>query len=201
MVINDGKRRRKAARTLVISRSTVNKIIKIYNESGDLDAGYRGDSKNNVKELGYTYKITRPVYQKRNDETSKNLRREYVRWTHSWAPIGQTLNAVVSERTKSYNDSSDCLNIVHCEAITSSVNGDLFKELENRLVTTLGNAEKFTFVIDNFFNNYDRTEEETPPLGTDDLIGRMRDICVHAISEHLKNLYAMQNVILKIVYR
>ncbi|KII65289.1 hypothetical protein RF11_02709 [Thelohanellus kitauei] len=40
-------------------------------------------------------------------------------------------------------------NIVHCEAVSSSVNGGIFKELINQLITTLGNAEKFTFVTDN----------------------------------------------------
>ncbi|KII61205.1 hypothetical protein RF11_11290 [Thelohanellus kitauei] len=164
MVIHDGKSRRETAKTLGISRTAVNKIIKKYEESGDVEAGHRSGSQHTfiseelkqrivqslndnttttiegikntlqcpvscvtvwrwVKDLGYTYKITRPVYQKRNDEASKSLRREYVRWynslnptyryrnliyidespfnihifrTHSWAPKGHTPNTVVS---------------------------------------------------------------------------------------------------------
>ncbi|KII66775.1 hypothetical protein RF11_15241 [Thelohanellus kitauei] len=135
MVINDGKTRRETARTLRISHSAVNKIIKKYNESGDVEAGRRGGSKHTVisdemkqrivqlindnttttiegikntiqcpvslvtvwrwvKELGYTYKITRPVYQKINDETSKNLRREYVRWYNSLNPTYRYRNLI-----------------------------------------------------------------------------------------------------------
>ncbi|KII62329.1 hypothetical protein RF11_15319 [Thelohanellus kitauei] len=104
------------------------------------------------------------------------------------------------------------LNIVHCEAITSSLNGDV--------IITLGNTEKFTFVMDNLnFHNMANFIEgtihdvrflayyspfvnpceevfshfkslvrrDTLPLRMDHLIVRMRYGCGHVTSEHLKN--------------
>ncbi|KII66774.1 hypothetical protein RF11_15240 [Thelohanellus kitauei] len=112
------------------------------------------------------------------------------------------------------------LNIVHCEAITSPVNGDVFKEFMNQVITTLGNTEKFTFVMDNvnfhhmenliegtihdirflppyspFLNPSEEVfsqlksyvRRDTAPLGTDDMIKRMRDACGRVTSEHLTN--------------
>ncbi|KII67632.1 hypothetical protein RF11_04505 [Thelohanellus kitauei] len=89
----------------------------------------------------------------------------------------------------------------------------------NQVITTLGNTEKFTFVIDTNFHHMANLIEgnihdtrflppyslflnpceedfsqlksyvrrETAPLGTDDLMGRMRDACGHVTSEHLTN--------------
>ncbi|KII61204.1 hypothetical protein RF11_11289 [Thelohanellus kitauei] len=99
------------------------------------------------------------------------------------------------------------LNIVHCEAVISSVNGDVFKQFMNQ-VKQLWETEKFTFVMDNVnfhhmtsliegtihdirflppYSPFLNPCEETPPIGNDDLIGTMRDACGHVTSAHLNN--------------
>ncbi|KII65377.1 hypothetical protein RF11_13238 [Thelohanellus kitauei] len=40
-----------------------------------------------VKSLGYRYKVTRPIYERRNDPDIKQKRVEYIRWYTSNSPI------------------------------------------------------------------------------------------------------------------
>ncbi|KII68556.1 hypothetical protein RF11_10747 [Thelohanellus kitauei] len=153
------------------------------------------------------------------DESPFNI---HIFRTHSWAPRGHTPNTVVSPRGTNVTIilAMKSLNIVHCEAVTSSVNRDVFKEFMNQVITTLGNTEKFTFVMDNLnFHHIENlidgtihdirflppfspflnpcqgvfsqlksyVRRDTAPLGTDDLIERLRNACVHVTFEHLTN--------------
>ncbi|KII64249.1 hypothetical protein RF11_02606 [Thelohanellus kitauei] len=139
--------------------------------------------------MGYTYKITRPVHEKRNDETTKLIRREYVRWynsndpyykirnliyidespfniclfrSHGCAPKSKTPNPVVKSRSQNVTMivAVNGLNIVHCEAICSSVNGEIFEQFMNEVKRIIGNEEEFTFILDNvnFHHSKDYTE-------------------------------------------
>ena len=131
-----------------------------------------------VTNLGYTYKITRPIYERRNDNDVKNLRIEYVRWytsispinryrnivfidespfnlhmfrSHSWARRGVTPNPIIRPRQRNVSMilAVNGLNIIHCEAVSVSVNTVLFQEYIDEVVRVLGTEEEFTLVMDN----------------------------------------------------
>lgn len=131
-----------------------------------------------VKNLGFTYKMTRPIYERRNDDRTKELRVDYIRWyngllhtyryrnliyidespfnihmlrSHGWAMRGRTPNPIVQPRGQNVTCilAVNGLNLVHCEAIMGSVNGLVFKSYIDRVCAILGREEDFTFVVDN----------------------------------------------------
>nr|XP_047125541.1 uncharacterized protein LOC124807583 [Hydra vulgaris] len=131
-----------------------------------------------VTNLGYTYKITRPIYERRNNNDVKNLRIEYVRWytsispinryrnivfiyessfnlhmfrSHSWARRGVTPNPIIHPRQRNVSMilAVNGLNIIHCEAVSVLVNTVLFQEYNDEVVRVLGTEEEFTLVMDN----------------------------------------------------
>ncbi|XP_065642833.1 uncharacterized protein LOC136074445 [Hydra vulgaris] len=131
-----------------------------------------------VTNLGYTYKITRPIYERRNDSAVKNLRIEYVRWytlvssihryrnivfidespfnlhmfrSHSWARRAVTPNPIIRPRQRNVSMilAVNGLSIIHCKAVSVSVNTVLFQEYIDEVVRVLGTEEEFTLVMDN----------------------------------------------------
>ncbi|MGL6145463.1 MAG: IS630 family transposase [Macrococcoides caseolyticum] len=131
-----------------------------------------------VKKLGFTYKLTRPIYERRNDVDVKNQRIQYIRWytgntpsfryrniiyidespfnihmfrSHSWAMRGVTPNPIIRPRQRNVTMilAINGANIIHCEAITTSVNGELFQEFMRTVMRILGNEEQYIFVMDN----------------------------------------------------
>ncbi|KII63588.1 hypothetical protein RF11_16399 [Thelohanellus kitauei] len=110
-----------------------------------------------MKQEGFTYKLTRPIYQRRNDADVKASSVEYTRWytstspifryrnvvfneespfnlhmfrSHSWARRGVTPNPKVRPRGRNVTMilAINSVNIIHCKAITTSVNADIFRE-------------------------------------------------------------------------
>lgn len=131
-----------------------------------------------VKSLGFTYKITRPIYELRNEASTKLQRQSYVRWynqlphpyrynnliyidespfnlhmlrSHSWAQRGRTPNPIIRPRGRNITMilAVSSSNLIHCEAIFSSVNADIFTSFMQQVIRIIGRDEAFTFVMDN----------------------------------------------------
>ena len=219
MVVNQGKSERDVAKTLNISRNTIQHIVNKYMDSNVSTPSARGGPRNVifnddireqiiimmndnqtktientrnrlgtqaclntvwrwVKGLGYTYKITRPIYERRNDPSIKEHRTQYIGWynshapsfryknlifidespinlhmfrSHSWAMKGVTPNPNIKPRSKNVTViiALNGDNIVHCEAIMTSVNGEIFKQFLNQVIRILGREEDYVFVVDN----------------------------------------------------
>ncbi|KII65393.1 hypothetical protein RF11_03495 [Thelohanellus kitauei] len=154
--------------------------------------------------------------KKETTKLLKNLRREYVRWHNSLNPTYRYRNLIyISKKdslmgTKRTHSKYSCvssrknvtiilamnsLNVVYCGAVTSSLNGDVFKEFLKQFVMDhanfhhLGNLIERTIHDIRFLQPYSpfmNPFEETAPLGTNDLIGRIRDACGRVTSERLK---------------
>ena len=135
MVVNQGKSERDVAKTLNISRNTIQHIVNKYMDSNVSTPSARGGPRNIifnddireqiiimmndnqtktiehtrnrlgtqaclntvwrwVKGLGYTYKITRPIYERRNDPSIKEHRIQYIRWYNPHAPSFRYKNLI-----------------------------------------------------------------------------------------------------------
>ncbi|KII64235.1 hypothetical protein RF11_02592 [Thelohanellus kitauei] len=138
-----------------------------------------------MKQEGFTYKLTRPIYQRRNDADVKASRVEYIRWytstspifryrnvvfidespfnlhmfrSHSWARRGVTPNPIVRPRGRNVTILAiNSVNIIHCEAITTSVNADIFREFLLEIKRILGRDEQYILVMDNV--NFHHSQE------------------------------------------
>ncbi|KII74292.1 hypothetical protein RF11_10030 [Thelohanellus kitauei] len=74
---------------------TIQEIKPALNVEADLTTVWRW-----VKSLGYMYKVTRPIYERRNDPDIKQQRVEYIRWYTSNSSIFRYLNIIfVDENT------------------------------------------------------------------------------------------------------
>lgn len=131
-----------------------------------------------VRSLGFTYKITRPIYERRNDEDVKEQRFHYANWylslnhleryrnvifidespfnihmfrSHSWAQRGTTPNPIIHPRRQNVTMilAISGANLIHCEAITTGVNSDIFSQFMAQLIRIVGTEENFIFVMDN----------------------------------------------------
>lgn len=131
-----------------------------------------------VKSLGFTYKITRPIYERRNDDDVKEQRFQYANWyltlnnlvryrnlifidespfnihmfrSHSWAQRGTTPNPIIHPRRQNVTMilAISGANLIHCEAITTGVNGNIFTQFMTELIRIIGTEESFIFVMDN----------------------------------------------------
>ncbi|XP_047142970.1 uncharacterized protein LOC124817188 [Hydra vulgaris] len=70
--------------------------------------------------------------------------------SHSWARRGVTPNPIIHPRQHNVSMilAVNGLNIIHCEAISVSVNTVLFQEYID-VIQVLGTEEEFTLVMDN----------------------------------------------------
>ena len=120
-----------------------------------------------VKNLGYTYKLVRPVYEKRNNMEIKLERQEYIRWyisllpsqklkniiyidespfslhllrKHGWEKRGETPNPIIRPRSN---------NINMILAVYGSVNAQVFSEFLSECCSILGTEENYIFIMDN----------------------------------------------------
>lgn len=141
-----------------------------------------------LKKEGYSYKMTRPIFERRNDTDIKTQRVEFIRWytsntpifryrniifidespfnlhmfrSHSWAPRGVTPNPIIRPRGRNVTMilAINSLNIIHCEAVTSSVNGEVFSQFLSEIKRILGRTERWIIVMDNvnFHHSQDLT--------------------------------------------
>lgn len=131
-----------------------------------------------VKKLGYTFKMTRPIPSRRNDEDVKAERKLYVRWynavpfkmrysnlifidespfhlhmmrSHSWAKRGVTPNPILAP-SKGHNVTMilalNASNILYSEAVYTTVNANIYQEFLAKVAGVLGEGD-FTIVMDN----------------------------------------------------
>lgn len=146
-----------------------------------------------VRSLGYTYKMTRPIYERRNDDRTKEDRFVYVNWYlglshlyryrnlifidespfslhmfrgHSWAPRGQTPNPIIHPRRQNVTMilAISGSNLIHCEAITSGVNATIFGAFLTTIFGILGTVEPFTLVMDNVRFHHSSTLPTSPNI-------------------------------------
>ncbi|KII67649.1 hypothetical protein RF11_04522 [Thelohanellus kitauei] len=204
-VYEDFKPQREVARTFNIPKSTVNSIIKKSEETGQylhLHALRNDDLTTNLrkiqqqlgvdgaeytiwkwlKDLGFTYKLVCPIYEKRNthrDEvgTSKLCRmtEEYhidespfnlhIIRNHRWSRRGITPNPIVRLRSSSITMilAMNGHNIVTSEAIRGSVNAEVFNAFLTATMNVLGQAEEFIFVLDNV-NFHKQSQSQIIPI-------------------------------------
>ncbi|KII75150.1 hypothetical protein RF11_10443 [Thelohanellus kitauei] len=130
-----------------------------------------------LKKLGFTYKMTRPIYEKRNCEETKMKRIDFIRWytSHSpmfrykniisidespfylymscgnfWARRGQTPNPIIRPRQENVTMilAFNGTQIIHSEAIFPSVNSDIFKEFLAEVNNILDRTEQYVLVME-----------------------------------------------------
>lgn len=147
-----------------------------------------------LKSMNITWKMTRPITEQRNSVEVIRERLNYVRWynslnpvfrlrnlifidespfnlnmfrSHSWAIKGRTPNPIV-RNSRGPNVTMmlaiSCQNIIHCEAISSSVDGTIFRSFLTSLRTILGDEEDFCLVMDNvnFHHSHPEYYDEYP---------------------------------------
>ncbi|KII67261.1 hypothetical protein RF11_04179 [Thelohanellus kitauei] len=134
---------RGGARNTIITQQINDRIIELMNK--DRTTNHREIQQQlgvDLKDLGFTYELVRPIYEKRNTPKTKN---------HGWLRRGRTPNPIVRPRSSSITMilAMNWHNIVNSEAIRGSINTEVFNDLLTATMNVLGQAEEFIFVLDN----------------------------------------------------
>ncbi|KII64270.1 hypothetical protein RF11_10938 [Thelohanellus kitauei] len=171
-VYEDFKPQREVARTLNIPKSTVDSIIKKFEETEQVSASTRGGARNTIT----TQHIKDRIIDLMNDDLTTNRREGHpstihIIRNHGWSTRGRTPNLTVRPRSSNITMilAMNGHNIVNSEAIRGSVHTEVFNIFLTATMNVLGQAEEFIFVLDN------------------DLISRMNDDTCNVIPRHLEN--------------
>ncbi|KII61617.1 hypothetical protein RF11_06891 [Thelohanellus kitauei] len=167
-----------------------------------------------LKDLGFTNKLVRPIYEERNTPEMKLERQNYVRLYFSKTLSFRLRNIIFIDESP-FNlhiiRNHGCITmilamnghkIVNSEAIRGSVNAEVFNTFLTATTNVLGQAEEFIFLLDNInfhthlldnaqsmrrsicFNKIECSPKHSPS-DTRDLISRMSDATCSVIPQHL----------------